>query len=702
MNSSKLAEVVKNIDVATKSIQMYSENHPRTQQSIDQAFKALDEELPGRGSITFSLAEGSLLAEGEPMDKGNPLIERFTKDLFIRNIHSVSFIAGLTRMELIGFMKLLNLKPQRIKELGGFEKILESENIKNVQANKIRYGIITGQGMVNEDQALLSQLLSALKSAGIRSQETETLERPMSGPEVADTVFGAFEKLGQTLPVAPEEQQAAMRAKFLEMFHSFSPDMKANLLVNAVNKRNYSLSSFYQDLSPEELELSVLASVRHSAEPDVRAMVSRLFGEKVPTVTESLKRKLADSGLLEPEHRSNPWDEILAKESLAPEEIEKSPAFLGLMIQANALADADRFSKRLFGYLTGGSTAQRSATVRTIPGIISVLSQNEKWKSIDLSLSFLLTNCFRKETDPEVLVDYCSLFMGMLGRNFDAAKWRECQEQMSLLSSKATGSEGLMNRIAEGLKLFPPSFVEAVRQEGSPSDHAMEILRGSEYAGASYLLDMLAEEEDQKGRKRLLEHIENLDRKFLFPEIERRLSEPRWFVVRNMVTILGRLKTPESDRLLERAATYPDPKVAKEIVKRLYNSSAPSDEPVVVRLMSHPDKAIRMQGVHLASMIHAASAVQVLLHMIVDKNPMDTDLRAAAYQSLLRIKPQEAVPSAISLLERRAAGKTDMAERNAAVRVLGETGKEQHRALLEKIAATDVNAETRQIAQSYL
>src|SRR5207249_5736185 len=53
-----------------------------------------------------------------------------------RNIFNLTFMKGITREELVLLMQNLNLKPQRIMELGGFEQVLKNAGIQHVQANR--------------------------------------------------------------------------------------------------------------------------------------------------------------------------------------------------------------------------------------------------------------------------------------------------------------------------------------------------------------------------------------------------------------------------------------------------------------------------------------------------------------------------------------------------------------------------------------
>lgn len=713
MASDKLVETVKDIDVATKSMLMYSETHPRTLQAVEQAFTILTQQLESLGAINISIAEGNLLIEGHAMEKGNPLIERFTRDIFARNIHSLSFIKGVTRQELVSFLRSLNLKPQRIKDLGGFDKVLESEGIKNVQANKVKYGIITEQdaAQATSEQVLLSQLLLSMQTGSGTGAIAENVEKSVSAsgtPDAASSIFRVFQMLAQSLPATQAEQETAPQVKerFLQMFRSFSPDLQGKLLLNAVVKGSAmegALGGFQRDLSPEELETSILALLQQSGnEQEVRTLVDTLEKERGVVLTDLVKKKLEERGLGKPPAPASPWEELLAKETLPVEDIDVLPETLATMLHQDASAEADRLSKKVFGLLGTGTTEQKASIIKVIPAAIGVLSQHEKWKNIELSLGFLINNYYRKETSPLVLIGYLSYFLNAFGKNFESKKFKECADQISLIKSKAATLEPLSSQVSVSLAELPISFGDAVKAGKDGSEVALELVHACAGGGAGYVLDLLADEEDQRARKRLIDLTESFDPGQLLPEIERRLSDDRWFVARNMVTILSKMSSNESTRLLQKAASHSDVRVVKEIVKKLYNAAAPTDEPIVVQLLQHPDKSLRLQAIHVALMIQAFSAVPVLVHILNDRNPMETDQRTAAYQALHKIKPEEAVPPAIALLERKPAGKAEIAERNAAVRALGDFDRQKYRSLLEKLATGDPNPETRQLAHSYL
>lgn len=57
---------------------------------------------------------------------------------------------------------------------------------------------------------------------------------------------------------------------------------------------------------------------------------------------------------------------------------------------------------------------------------------------------------------------------------------------------------------------------------------------------------------------------------------------------------------------------------------------------------------------------------------------------------------------AAGILERKSNSKAEVAERNAAVRVLGELARENARELLQRVAQSDTFPETRTVAAAYI
>lgn len=703
-----LSEFIKSLDLAAKNVLMYSESHPRTAQSVDQAYQILQEALHAKEGITISVVQGSLLVEGDQIPKGNALADRFCRDLASRNIRSLTFLKGISREELVKTFHLLNVKPQRVLDAGGFEKLVENEGLNNVQANKIRYGIVgeDGSAIASTDEMLLSQLVFALQSgASPNASMAQSIEKSFSVNPVQDPasiMYRAIQMMPAVSSTVPGEESET-RKKFIQLFRSFTPQLQSKLLLTAVLKeasiQQPEIRGFYHELTPQEMEASLLLLLQQNA-PGGPELIGKLLGENIKlsdTVRNQLNKlsgtKVIDLALAE---------ELLKKETLTTSDIGKVSIAVEQLVEAGKLNEADSLSKKVFSYLNTGKAEEKIAAVQAIPAIGSALSKNEKWRNLSASLPLIVNNCFRKETNDQVLAAFLEFLLNSFRKTYEISNFGAWQSLLQTIHSRTEGNAFLVQALTDHLAEFRELFVLEIQNGTKGAETALEYLRLCGTSGVHFYLDLLVQEEDQRVRGRLISYIEQLDRKYLVPELERCMSDSRWYVVRNIVTIVNKLNVREASTMLQQAARNPDSRVAKEVLKKLMRSCSLSDAPVLLVLLENSDKSVTMQAMHLIGTISLDSAVPALLRLATSGSQADTDLRAAAFQTLLALKAKEAIEYARALLDRKASGKSEIAERNAAVKILGELSRENDLPLLARIAASDTNSETRAVAQMYL
>ncbi len=261
-------DFVKYLDLGGRTLSMYSENHPRTQQVIQQGIDEIETILKEKENVTISVTEGNLLVEGEMVEKGNPVLDRLSRDLFLRNIYSLTFNRGITREEWVSVLRHLNLKPQKMQDLGGLAAILHNEGVKSIVVNKIKYGVITEETALNQE--LMSELLFSIQTLlagrGDATATAESVEKMLGDSTTGDPaglIYRMFQTSAKKTPGVPEqEKDTPMRAKFTQMYRSFTPAMQGKLLISAVLKSATlpaEVNEFYRDLTPGEMEASVLS-----------------------------------------------------------------------------------------------------------------------------------------------------------------------------------------------------------------------------------------------------------------------------------------------------------------------------------------------------------------------------------------------------------------------------------------------------------
>ena len=376
-------------------------------------------------------------------------------------MRSLTFGRTVTRDELVQTLRLLNYTPQRIRELGGMELLLEKEGVSGVQANKVRYGIIgdSGQGGTSTvpmtvDESLIAQLMNTVQVGqadfGEAAQSVERSLEDTGSPDSSAVLFRIFQNMAQG-SVEPEKP---LRERFLEMFRSFTPKMQGKLLLTAVLNRalleKSSLNGFYYELKPEELESPITAvlMLEQATDQELQGFADALMQDAKLLLPDSIRQKMTQRGLLKPqETQPSPSEDLRKKAVLDAGDYPRLLYFVRQEIDAGKLDEADKLSKKLLSGMTSHQADQRSAAVRMLPLMVQELSSHEKWKNVETSISFLVANHFRKESEATVIEAYAEYLGAGFRKKLEANDIAGCKEYLSLLAAKPEAKAA----IAEGL-----------------------------------------------------------------------------------------------------------------------------------------------------------------------------------------------------------------------------------------------------------
>jgi hypothetical protein len=120
--------------------------------------------------------------------------------------------------------------------------------------------------------------------------------------------------------------------------------------------------------------------------------------------------------------------------------------------------------------------------------------------------------------------------------------------------------------------------------------------------GVEVLLDLLADEEDRDRRALLMSVLRQATAGHVGP-VAARLDDPRWYVVRNAVTLLGAAGGPEVLERLATVARHGAPEVRREAARSLVLAGGPAAAPYLVDLAVHGgDELGRLALVALAAL----------------------------------------------------------------------------------------------------
>jgi HEAT repeat protein len=136
------------------------------------------------------------------------------------------------------------------------------------------------------------------------------------------------------------------------------------------------------------------------------------------------------------------------------------------------------------------------------------------------------------------------------------------------------------------------------------------------------------------------------------PALLSMLKDERWYVVRNMVTILGEIASTGALKALHATATHPEPKVRKEVIKSLLKINSPGAESTLVALMGDSESDVVRLAIHSLGSLRAKAAVRPLLEIITASDPFlkELSLKKQALLAIGRIGDRGATDALLDLL----------------------------------------------------
>jgi HEAT repeat protein len=209
------------------------------------------------------------------------------------------------------------------------------------------------------------------------------------------------------------------------------------------------------------------------------------------------------------------------------------------------------------------------------------------------------------------------------------------------------------------------------------------------------LVRSLVAASDLSARRAYRDALVELDRVGV-PLLEDMIGDERWFVVRNMVGILGEIRSADAVEHFARTIRHPDVRVRRETIIAL--SKFGGEEAVQQLLVGVADAepSLRAAAALGLGLTKAGTAVMPLIKRLGE----ETDLETAV--EIIRALGRIGDARAVKVLAERASGgslfsRTPLPVRLEAIRALGDIGGEAARTVLQRLMR-DRNADVREAA----
>lgn len=119
----EMAKVVAQLTAAVTNVGLYSAGHPQVGQYVDKTHAVIASLLQESPEVTIMLVGNDLVAGGRPLPSDSAYVANFIRILRKKSVERVTFVAGLPRAELQGFIQDLAMPDAASIKTTGFIKL---------------------------------------------------------------------------------------------------------------------------------------------------------------------------------------------------------------------------------------------------------------------------------------------------------------------------------------------------------------------------------------------------------------------------------------------------------------------------------------------------------------------------------------------------------------------------------------------------
>ncbi len=615
-----LSDAVIELNISRRSVGLYPKEHPITRESIQKAFEFLRRLFELRSSITIGIAKDTLVVDEHTLDRRNPVFREFALNLHGKGIAAVTFSAGLTMDELLSLHELITEKAVPVGK--AFEETAVKRGLIHIRITPLdisKFGFIENslredgsETQVWEDYicGLLEGRLSDSEAEGIilaippeAVAEVIHEQMPKDAPEISyDRVITSYLRQNKESGFKRE-----LFSRFVSMVQNLSPAMKQQFLKRA----------FSSHIEPGEAGKLFNELTRD----DIEKMM-KLFNEHASLVPEGL-RNIVDK--LSGAKRDSGFFDLLMGEKAIVDDVEIDE-------EITKLFSEDKFKTFVAeGYQAELERVLEGVEARKSP-LLEEIKKECRSEIVDRFMSEVVIELLEEEsTSREEYLSFLTEIAGMVNNFLETGRFYEIADIYNTLYAHALA--GRFREEASGMLEYSfysgeslAKFINAFKVWGRHNREGVARLAGVlKRRLTDPLLDALAEETDPAIRKFLLSVLSGFKTDVL-AEAVRRLSDERWYVVRNMIYLIRECGGVKYLYQIRPFAKHEDKRIGMEAVKTLIHFNFPGAFSYIRFYLQSKDMELRDQVIRLIGAYKIKEAVPYLIEILEKKDLFGTGL----------------------------------------------------------------------------
>jgi len=591
--SAEIQDVMRSLVSAIRAVKLYPPNNPVYSQSVKKSYEALSHFLAEAPEYNVGVQKINFTYHHTAIGKDAQLNKAIAQDLYAKGIREIIFSAGLTEQELMDFCRALALSAEELAIKSGISSILWEKTASHIKVTESGLDeVITTMADSRWESAT-----PATSSGGAQlDKEKKKAEVPSKTLVLGDLLsdpsgFGAsMLELAKQTKAEHESVEDRLFTLYQEEGHRIRREQPSQIeaLFEGLAKSAMSLEQPYSEgLIGGKLYGDMDADLAAEQEPELGNQLPNVLQEiqtgrfsnawTVQQVASLLKKSASKK--IEPSMPPVSPDSLVALpipgdlNDIVRQLSEYSPEE---MVELKALGDAGMEKDIVDG------------AVRTLIQLIPVVKNPQHAEPTEQEINF---------------------FSGIV---------HQLEELLSYLLSKKEYEQAA--KIIHAFQIpvapaFKPRMAEALKKTGSKtaitaaigelrknSKNSLAYEKTYEYVSileretTEVLLELLAEEQDRSARIFYLDLVKDVGRNQI-TLLGERLSDGRWYFVRNIVSILADSKTEQAIALLRRAADHANVKIRQEVIKALFSIGGKKAASVLAKFLRDRDEDVQITAI---------------------------------------------------------------------------------------------------------
>ena len=647
-----LTAFLNELNISRRKLSLYPPEHPQVSASVNSTLDILNELFHSDPVITLGIAPNALYFEQLWLDKEDSTNQEFAQFFSTRGIASISFHKGLKSSELIRFNQLLHSDRDPIGSSNGLEILLEQQQINHISVIPINYDAFqANQNTIKSDAEENHLWESFLHGLHHGILDFDDLESTLDFDIVADIfnqkLLGSEaerEQSSHSIGLFIEnsiqlksDSQTKTDKRLIALLEKLSPDAQQKFLgsaFQALDRHRDAAPDILQKIPSQLLQNTIAGKNRQDLNLSSRlfSLINRLANTTTQTLHHNIKTKSADLS----------EDMVRARLDILFSE-EQQDLYMPDNYQAalhNILSDdiigriPEEVKLQLKNQIETQSVEQSCAAI--IFELLDKKFNSEQEESIqqnllDLSQYFLDTGDF---INLRKIHDHWSKYL--CSGNSSASIFNE-----KVISNHTQPT--FMSEVLDGIDLWGEEKHQEI------ADYIVAV--GEPYSEMVIeYLGLAPKWPERQLWMQILEEI-GVDAQQM---IIRSLKDERWYLVRNLLIVLGKDLDPKSMKLMHQLVGHQHPKVRLEVMRNLFSCNpATANRQLLIELNSEDPEA-HFSAVQIADLSRDPTVLAILHKDLGAPLNSDTELelKKQTVRTLTRIGNKDSLPILRRILQK--------------------------------------------------